>query len=130
MRISNHPKRGFTLVEIMIVVAIIGMLATMALPAFVKSRQQSVSKTCINNLRQIDGAIQEWALETGKTTGDPVTANDVAPYMGRRGTADDVYCLLAGFVAGTPCNGFNITVVGTPPTDALYDAVRHPARLQ
>jgi prepilin-type N-terminal cleavage/methylation domain-containing protein len=63
---QNIRKAGFTLVEIMIVVAIIGLLAAIAIPNFMKARATSQANACINNLRQIDAAINEWALEKGK----------------------------------------------------------------
>ncbi len=66
-------KAGFTLVEIMIVVAIIGLLAAIAIPNFVKARATSQANACINNMRQIDAAANEWALEAKKTTGATVS---------------------------------------------------------
>ncbi|HEV2394360.1 MAG TPA: prepilin-type N-terminal cleavage/methylation domain-containing protein [Verrucomicrobiae bacterium] len=64
MKKQTSRKGGFTLVEIMIVVAIIGLLATIAIPNFVKARSTAQMNACISNLRQIDGAVQTWALET------------------------------------------------------------------
>jgi prepilin-type N-terminal cleavage/methylation domain-containing protein len=73
---------GFTLVEIMIVVAIIGLLAAIAIPNFVHARTRSQANACINNLRQIDTAVQEVALEQGKHVGDTINyPADVTPYI-------------------------------------------------
>ena len=72
MKTRNTSKAGFTLVEIMIVVAIIGLLAAIAIPNFVRARKQSMRSICINNLRIIDGAKQQWATENkGKDTDAP-----------------------------------------------------------
>jgi len=69
-------KSGFTLVEIMIVVAIIALLAAIAIPNFVKARTASQKSACIANLKQIDGAKATWALEQKKTSADlPTTAD-------------------------------------------------------
>ena len=76
MKIRNN-KAGFTLVEIMIVVAIIGLLAAIAIPNFIKARQISQKNACIANLKQIDGAINTWALEQGKTSSATAADADI-----------------------------------------------------
>ena len=62
-------KKGFTLVEIMIVVAIIGLLAAIAIPSFMKARTTAQKNACINNLRQIESAKDQYAIEKGGTNG-------------------------------------------------------------
>src|ERR1700749_2368841 len=79
---QNVRKAGFTLVEIMIVVAIIGLLAAIAIPNFVKARATAQANACINNLKQIDAAANEFALERGKKTGDTIQfPTDLTPYI-------------------------------------------------
>src|SRR5215475_5786821 len=81
MKIRNSKKSGFTLVEIMIVVAIIGLLAAIAIPNFVKARTTSQANACINNLRQMDGAAQQYALENKKASSDTYTLSNLQPYI-------------------------------------------------
>jgi prepilin-type N-terminal cleavage/methylation domain-containing protein len=81
MKIRASRKSGFTLVEIMIVVAIIGLLAAIAIPNFVKARTTSQQNACINNLRQFDGAAQQWALETKQSPGASATTSLIQPYI-------------------------------------------------
>lgn len=77
MRIETSRRGGFTLVEIMIVVAIIGLLAAIAIPNFVKARTLSQKNACIENLRQIFYAKATWALENKKGAADVPTDGDL-----------------------------------------------------
>jgi len=81
MNIKKASQAGFTLVEIMIVVAIIGLLATIAIPNFMKARATAQTSACINNLRQIEGAIQMWATETKQADDAPVTFTQISGYL-------------------------------------------------
>jgi prepilin-type N-terminal cleavage/methylation domain-containing protein len=77
MRTRSNPTAGFTLVEIMIVVTVIGVLAAMALPHFVKARETSRQKLCIENLFQIESAKQQWGLDQNKSDGDVPGRSDL-----------------------------------------------------
>ncbi len=81
MKIQNNKKAGFTLVEIMIVVAIIGLLAAIAIPNFVRARTTAQANACVNNLRQIDGAKEQWALENRASAGATPASSDIGAYI-------------------------------------------------
>ena len=74
-------RGGFTLVEIMIVVAIIALLAAIAVPGFLRARKRSQASKIINDLRLIDSAVDQYAIETAKKTGDPVAVLDWTNYL-------------------------------------------------
>ncbi len=95
-------RSAFTLVEIMIVVAIIGLLAALAIPGFVKARKQSQGRRILNDARQMDAAIDQWALETGQTDGNTINTTSASTYLK---TAWRVTDLLG--------NTYNLTLVGS-----------------
>ncbi len=72
-------RKGFTLVEIMIVVAIIGLLAAIAIPNFVKARERALQNACVANMKQIQGAVQVWAIDTGATSNASVGTAALVP---------------------------------------------------
>jgi prepilin-type N-terminal cleavage/methylation domain-containing protein len=81
MKIKTTCQAGFTLVEIMIVVSLMGMLAAIAITNFIKARSTSQTSACINNLRQVDDAVQQWALENKKDAAAKVVFADISGYL-------------------------------------------------
>jgi len=81
MKNNACGEDGFTLVEIMIVVAIIGLLASIAIPNYAKAKERAYIATCINNLQQIEGAIHLWSLDMKKDEQQAVTYNDIRSYL-------------------------------------------------
>src|SRR5438046_6728269 len=77
----NKKHAGFTLVEIMIVVAIIALLAAIAVPGFLRARKRSQASKILNDLRMIDAAVDQYAIETNRTTGNPVAVTDWTKYV-------------------------------------------------
>jgi len=81
----NKRRGGFTLVEIMIVVAIIALLAAIAVPGFLRARKRSQASRILNDLRMIDSAVDQYAIETNRTTGATVNIADWTNYL-KKGT--------------------------------------------
>ena len=109
MKNSTLRKSGFTLVEIMIVVAIIGLLAAIAIPNFVKARSSSQQSACIANLKQINGATATWAMELKHNNSETPVASDLFG--------------ASAFIRDEPaCPGggtYTLTQVDTKPTCSL-----------
>jgi prepilin-type N-terminal cleavage/methylation domain-containing protein len=85
MNKPNQTRAGFTLVEIMIVVAIIALLASIAVPGFLRARKRSQASRILNDLRLIDSAVDQYAIETNRMTGATVGTADWTNYM-KKGT--------------------------------------------
>ena len=81
LRQLSAKRAGFTLVEIMIVVAIIALLAAIAVPGFLRARKRSQATKILNDLRMIDAAVDQYAIETGRKTGDAATVTDWTNYV-------------------------------------------------
>src|SRR5579872_1149800 len=108
MRQLSHlvakTRRAFTLIEIMIVVLIIGILLAVAVPNFIRARESSRAKSCVANLKQIDGAKEQWAMDNKKDAGAMPLPTDL-------------YGVYTKFPPSCPSNGtYTINGVGTNPT--------------
>lgn len=105
----KNMRSGFTLVEIMTVVAIIAFLAIIAVPSFMKARQSARLSACINNLRLIDHAKEQWATSCNHNNGDAVVVTEVNAYLRS--------------VPVCPSGGaYTYQVIGTSPTCSLAAA--------
>jgi prepilin-type N-terminal cleavage/methylation domain-containing protein len=115
MKTKTSRIAGFTLMEIMIVVAIIGLLAAIAIPNFLSARSTSQMNACINNLRQIDSAKQQWALETAQKSTASITVSALQTFLGRgsNGSLKSVYCPLDS--TRTYLNSYTTGNMDTPP---------------
>jgi prepilin-type N-terminal cleavage/methylation domain-containing protein len=111
-------RAGFTLVEIMIVVAIIALLAAIAVPGFLRARKRSQASRILNDLRLIDSAVDQYAIETGRKTGDPVSVPDWTNYVKKNAILSNTAKDILG-------NDYGDQVVDTVPqvVTASYDAL-------
>ncbi|MCX7992784.1 MAG: prepilin-type N-terminal cleavage/methylation domain-containing protein [Fimbriimonadales bacterium] len=106
MRKLVAKRRGFTLVEIMVVVFIIAVLVTLALPSWMNARARAQTRTCVANLRRIHQAKETYALTTRSPNGTAISMNDLVPtYL-----QAEPFCPAGGGAA------YSVNAIGTPPT--------------
>ena len=112
----NKNRGGFTLVEIMVVVAIIAMLAAIAVPNFLRARKRSQATRILEDLRIVDSALDQYAIETNKSSGDAANWTDISAYLKTGSTLQ-----LSGGkdMLGNQINGGSFTVDGIPKVAAL-----------
>jgi prepilin-type N-terminal cleavage/methylation domain-containing protein len=115
----NKSRGGFTLVEIMIVVAIIALLAAIAVPGFLRARKRSQASRIINDLRLIDSAVDQYAIENNKSSGFPVPASEWTKYL-KQGTnlAATGKDILGGTYGAGATGTINVDSLPTVPTSS------------
>src|ERR1700722_14723386 len=113
---NNFRKVGFTLVEMMIVVGIIGLLAAIVIPNFLKARSTSQANACIYNLRQIDAAANQFSQDKSAPAGTPINyPADLTPYIKLNSNGSIPACPIGGT--------YNIAGVGSLPTCSIGNTV-------
>ena len=102
----KKARRGFTLVEIMIVVLIIGILLAIAVPNFIKARESSRTKACVANLKQIDSGKEQWAMDNKKDSSDTPVEADLTGNAG----------YIKSFPSCPSGGTYTIAAISTPPS--------------
>lgn len=120
---NNRRKSGFTLVEIMIVVAIIALLASIAVPGFLRARKRSQATRVINDLRLLDSSIDQYAIENNKTTGSVANFTDLKVYLKKGGTLYNTGNDVLGNAYGPTFTVDNLPKVPAATRIALSDVV-------
>jgi prepilin-type N-terminal cleavage/methylation domain-containing protein len=115
----HRNRAGFTLVEVLIVVAIIALLAAICVPNYLRARKRSQATRTLEDLRILDYALDRWAIEKNKTGGDTATIADLRPYLK---DADTSLYTAGTDVLGNAVGPFVVDVAPRVP-DATFDAL-------
>lgn len=120
-----RPKKnrgGFTLIEIMIVVLIISVLLAIAIPNFMRARETSRAKSCCSNLRQIETAKEQWAMDNKASDGDTVTMAELTPAYIKQEPA----CPSGGTYTVNPIGTYATCSIGGTPGTYNYHGLEQP----
>lgn len=112
------PEAAWVLWVLLVILVLCGL--AVAIPNFVRSRTTTSQNACVNNLRQIDGAKQQWALENKKGGGDVPTLADIAPYLGRGSNVEIYFACPSGHPPNTFFSSYEIGAVTNPPRCKLF----------
>ena len=119
---TNRYRAGFTLVEIMIVVAIIALHASIAVPGFMRARKRAQASRIINDLRLIDGAIDQYAIDNNKTSTSHPNRTDLKVYVKKGGALYNTGSDVLGNAYG-PFTVDSLPAVPTTSKNSLSDVV-------
>lgn len=110
MKVQGFPssRRGFSLIEIMVVVGIIGMIVGISMSNILKARNRAQQQACMGNLYQLNSALQQWAWQNNKSSSDTVAMADLVPYLRKQ---NNPVCPAGGT--------YSVTVVGAEPECSL-----------
>jgi prepilin-type N-terminal cleavage/methylation domain-containing protein len=111
-----RSNKGFTLIEIMIVVLIIGILLSIAVPSFLRARETSRAKTCVSNLKQIEAAKEQWAMDEKKVAADVPAWADLAgtgKYMKTQPSCPSAGTYTIGAISADPVCSIGANGTGT-----------------
>ena len=125
LRKLTTKRAGFTLVEIMIVVAIIALLAAIAVPGFLRARKRSQASKVLNDLRLISSAMDQYAIEANKQTNDPIDIDDWTKYIKKDTVLYDTGADLFGEAYGAQTVD-SLPHVAQSTYDALSDVAPDP----
>lgn len=114
MQTRKTRAKGFTLTEVLIVVSIVSMLASIGIPKYIRAQAQSQKQSCIYNLKQLDGAVQQWAMDYKKKSNDAVTEVAIAVYLKNNAIPDE-----------PASGGYQFTIVSETPTCTLGPTLGH-----